>query len=212
MKGHIAVNPFSYLKSRYKDYDIMKITYRYLFCWFLLFSISLQAQNSIIDSLKNELQTHREKDTTRVNLLNDLADYSYRKQKEKAFDYLVEAESITKTIDFEKGRANSLYIRGLDQFHQSNYEQAIEFFNKALLLYEKLDLKKDVSDCYANMGKASSKNNEYNKAINYYKNSIRIDEKLGKTKSTAINLKNIGYCFTNLGNYEKAEEDRKSVV
>lgn len=172
----------------------------------LLFAGNIQSQNTVIDSLNNELSNHPKKDSTRVNLLNDLADYSYKKQKEKAFDYLLEAESITKTIDFEKGRANSLYIRGLNQFHQSNYEQAIEFFNKALLLYEKLDLKKDVSDCYANMGKASFSNYDYNKAINYYKNSIRIDEKLGKTKSTAINLKNIGYCFTNLGNYEKAEE------
>ena len=173
---------------------------------FLLFAGNIQSQSIVIDSLNNELSNHLKKDSTRVNLLNDLADYSYRKQKDKAFDYLVEAESITKTIDFEKGRANSLYIRGLNESHQSNYEQAIEFFNKALLLYEKLDLKKDVSDCYANMGKVSSKNNDYNKAIKYYKNSIRIDEKLGKTKSTAVNLKNIGYCFTNLGNYEKAEE------
>jgi tetratricopeptide (TPR) repeat protein len=171
-----------------------------------LLSVGLQAQIITIDSLHNELQNHKAKDTIRVNLLNDIAYHSYRKQKAKAFEYLVEAESITKAIDFEKGQANSLYVRGLIQSDQSNYWQAIKLFNTALLVYEKLGFEKGTSNCYANIGLAHYNNFDFNKSITYYKKSIAIDKKIGQTSVTAINLKYLGFCYYDLASYDMAEE------
>jgi hypothetical protein len=42
-----------------------------LFC-FLSFLITISSQNSVIDSLQNELKFHNEEDTIRVNLLTKM--------------------------------------------------------------------------------------------------------------------------------------------
>lgn len=176
-----------------------------IFC-FLLLSTQIQSQKTRIASLKNKLSHHTQNDTTRVNLLNDIAYSYYRKDLDKTITYLEESEAIAKAIDFKKGKARSLYIRGLIRYNQSNYEQAIELFNKSLLIYEKVDFKKDTSECYAMMGLASYDNYDFHKSIAYYKKSIAIAKNIDQIRITAISLKYIGHSYTDLGNYEEAQK------
>ena len=172
--------------------------------YFLFFVISMQSQNNKRDSLKSELLSHTEKDTIRVNLLNNLAFYYCKNDLDKTLAYLEESKLIAETNDFKKGLARGIYIRGIAEMSQSNYKQAIAYFNKARLLYEKIGFKIGVSECYAKMGFASYYKSDYNNSIEYYKNSIRISEKIGATKSTAISLKYIGHSYIDQGDYEKA--------
>jgi len=65
----------------------------------------MQSQNKIVDSLVYELNNHREKDTSRVKILNALAVYYHKKDIDKSLDYISESESISKSIDFKKGIA-----------------------------------------------------------------------------------------------------------
>tara|TARA_R110000765_G_scaffold371642_1_gene461919 strand:+ start:395 stop:2587 length:2193 start_codon:yes stop_codon:yes gene_type:complete len=172
----------------------------------LFFTIGIQSQNTVIDSLKNELSVHAQKDSTRVNLLNELAYVLHDKNLDETIALIDESETITKIIDFDKGHAKSLYIRGLIESNESNYEKAIELFNKALLLNEKLGFENGASDCYTNLGLASYNNFDFNNSIAYYKKSIAIDKNIGQTSATAINLKYIAFSYYDLANYEMAEE------
>ena len=83
---------------------------------FFLFVGNTNAQNKKIDSLKNELKNYNNKDSTRVKLLNALSYSFYKKNADTAKMYLSESELITNTINFEKGRAKSILIKGKSVF------------------------------------------------------------------------------------------------
>ena len=64
----------------------------FLIFFFLFFFTKVTcAQNRVIDSLKIELKNHKEKDTTRVNILNHLAFHHYRNNPPKAVAYIKES-------------------------------------------------------------------------------------------------------------------------
>jgi tetratricopeptide (TPR) repeat protein len=121
-------------------------------------------QTTKIDSLKNELVLYTKKDTTRVNLLNELAFSYFSNDLAKSIEYLDESEVLADDVHFKKGKARSLYINGLIQSSESNNEKAIELFKRSLSLYEEEGLEKAISDCYAAIGLAFYNKNEYNEA------------------------------------------------
>ncbi|MEQ6168619.1 hypothetical protein AAOE16_15595 [Ekhidna sp. MALMAid0563] len=91
---------------------------RFFLLSFLLIAGSLQAQRSKIDSLEAEMSLHIEKDTIRVNLLNELAFSYFSKDLTTSIEYLDEADEIANAIHFEKGKARSIYIRGITENRQ----------------------------------------------------------------------------------------------
>ena len=186
----------------------MNFTNKYILSLFsfLIFAVNIQSQTTTIDSLKNELLIHTQKDTIRVNLLNDLANSYHNEDFYTALVYLKESETIAETIGFKKGIARSAYLKGLIHSVQSKYKDGIKYYNEALQLYETINFKRGVSECYAKMGLAHYYNSDYNKSIEYYKKSIDIDKNSNRIRTTAISLKNIGFCYMDLGNYEKAQE------
>ena len=69
---------------------------------FILLMQLLYSQNPVIDSLKTELQNHKQKDTTRVKLLNYLAYHNYRNNPPEATTYVEEALKLAYEIKSEK--------------------------------------------------------------------------------------------------------------
>ena len=70
--------------------------------------VTVKAQNPEIDSLENILQQHIEKDTVRINLLNDLAWKTIRIDQEKCLTNAEEALELASILNFKKGKAFSL--------------------------------------------------------------------------------------------------------
>ena len=91
--------------SFYMKISIVLIVF---FIFFLSFTTCVFAQNTKVDSLKVELQNHKDKDTTKVNLLNALAFSYFSKDMSKTLEYLGEADEISEAIDFKKGKAKEL--------------------------------------------------------------------------------------------------------
>ncbi|RDY61966.1 tetratricopeptide repeat protein [Flagellimonas nanhaiensis] len=173
---------------------------------FFLIAVSTEAQKSTVDSLTIELGLHQKKDTIRVNLLNELAFSYFNNDIGKSLEHLDKAEEIAENIQFKKGRARSIYIRGLIESSKSNNKQAIRLFKKSLLLYNTEHYEKGVSDCFAKIGMAYYYDYQYNKSIENYKNSIEILNNIGQSKATAVSLKFIGFCYLDMGEYKKALE------
>ena len=187
----------------------MKNIYSYFFLFFVVFSIFITkgySQNKTTDVLKLASKSEVAQDTIRINLLNSLAYSCYKEDVDKTAAYLEEAMKISEAIGFNKGKAKSIYIKGLIELEKSNYKGATAYFNDALLLYEKLNLNKDISKCYAKLGLAFYYDSNYNEAINNYKKSIEVNANSNQLRTTAISLKYIGYCYADLGNYNKAQE------
>ncbi len=170
---------------------------------FLFFAGNVQCQNIAIDSLQNELSRHVLKDTTRVNLLNALAFSYFSKDMAKTLEYLEEADAIAEVLQFKKGEARSIYIRGITEAIQANYDQALGYYNEALQLYENIDFKKGIANCYNAMGITHKNKGELRKSVSYYKKAIRIEDEIGSNNLSA-SLLNLGTSYEVLGDFDKA--------
>ncbi|WP_273567475.1 tetratricopeptide repeat protein [Maribacter halichondriae] len=182
----------------FKDKTILSIV-----C-LLFFTIGMQSQNTVIDSLKDELSLYTKKDTIRVNILNDLAYAYYQKDSLKTQTYLEESEALANKLNFTKGRAKSLYVKGVTQAAQSNFDKGFQYFNEALRLYNTINFKIGIVECYNAIGILFYDKGDQRLAIEYYEKSIRINEEIDDKKNIAINSNNIGKAYSNLGNYEEA--------
>ncbi len=85
---------------------------------------NLNAQNAEIDSLINLLEQHKGEDTTRVNLLNDIA-YSFTYVDfEKNLSYAKEGLELAEKLSFEEGQATSLCHIGWYYYSKADYPTA----------------------------------------------------------------------------------------
>jgi tetratricopeptide (TPR) repeat protein len=182
----------------------MKAIYSPILLFFCLsLSTIILSQTPKIDSLKIELQNHNEKDSMRVNLLNELAFSHFSRDMPKTLEYLDEANALAEVTHFKKGKARNIYIRGITEAIQSNFDQALLYYNEALQLYENIDLKKGIASCYNAMGITYKNKGEYRTSISYFNKSIKIEEEIGSNNLSA-SLINLGNTYSNLGEFDKA--------
>ena len=177
-----------------------------IFLLFFLFSTTINlAQTTKIDSLITELQEHKKLDTIRVNLLNDLA-YAYRKGEDidKAMTYLEESEAISEAVNFTKGRAKSLYIKGVLEAVESNYRRGFQNYTESIELYKTISWKEGIAECYKDMGVFMYHDGDQRKAIEYYKKSMEILYEYGKKKEISLILYEIGWSYIEIDNYAEA--------
>ena len=164
-------------------------------------SLWVNAQNSELDSLTRLFEQHTEEDSTRVNLLNGMAQNLYRIDAKRAFEYAKEANKISTQIKFLKGKAKSFKLMGITQ---NSYDEAVIYYNEALKIYQQLKDKLEISKCYINIGVAYRHQGNYPKALESYHESLNIIEELGDKELFSNCCNNIGVIHRYQGNYEQA--------
>lgn len=169
---------------------------------FLLFSV--QSQNTTIDRLTLELQNHDERDTIRVNLLNDLADSFLKKNTIRTIVYLEEAETIAEALNFTKGKARNLLIKGKVEETQSDFDEALLFAKEALQLYTALNDEPGIANCYDYIGSIFQNKGDRKEAIVNYLKAVDIKSALGNKDGISESFRLIGIAYFELGNYIKA--------
>ncbi|MCT4629528.1 tetratricopeptide repeat protein [Winogradskyella sp.] len=177
----------------------------FLIC-FLLLPISMLAQNSKIDSLNIELQNHKQKDTVRVIILNQLAYQHYRNNPPKAVEYVEQAAKLADEIRFIKGKARSFYLKGAIYMEQANFNVAIENLEKAKQTYKSINDIKGIAKCNNVFGILYYYKGDNNLALEYYNEALSLEEKFGKKDNDAL-LLNIGNIYSHTGEYQKALEN-----
>jgi tetratricopeptide (TPR) repeat protein len=192
----------------------MKVFNNYILFFFLffLFTGSIQSQNKEIDSLKNELKIHKEKDTIRVKLLNYLAFHNYRNNPPEATTYVEEALKLAYEIKSEKSIAQSLYIKGFVYMEQANFEVAINNLNNALKHYTTLKDLKGIEKCKNVFGILYSYKGDFKLSLKSYEEGKAIAEKLEDKNSVDRYLYNIGNVYLNTGEYQKAKDNFKEAL
>ncbi|KJD33094.1 hypothetical protein PK35_09030 [Tamlana nanhaiensis] len=172
-----------------------------LFGLFLVFKVS--AQNARIDSLKTELLQHKKQDSIKVNLLNALAFSFFSRDVKTSLNYLEAANTLAKSINFKKGIARSVYIKGITEATQSNFSQALNYYSEALNLYVTIQYKKGIANCYNAMGITLRNKGELRKSIEHFKEAITIEEEIGSNNLSA-SLLNLGTAYEQLGDLGEA--------
>ncbi|MBC2846026.1 tetratricopeptide repeat-containing sensor histidine kinase [Winogradskyella flava] len=170
----------------------------------LIFSSVVIAQNKVIDSLKFELQIHTEKDTIRMQILNDLAYYNYLNHTEEALDYAERAASLADEINSIKGKGQSHYMKGISYVQLDNYNAAIDNFNAAIEIFISLDYLKGLAGCNNALGVLYHYQGDLPKAIGYFQKAMTLEKRLKIKENIPNYLHNIASLYADLGNYEDA--------
>ncbi len=178
----------------------------------LLFISALTAQTENIDSLKNILESHITNDTTRVNLLYDIAYANFRKDLDTTKLYLDKADKLSDSLNYTKGKARVLFAKGRLENMKANYEESLFFFKKSLKYFEAIQDKKRTADVYVAFGITNYDLSLYVKAIENYQKAIAIYNDLGNRREMATCLINIANVYSEIGNYKGAIDNFKEAL
>ena len=174
----------------------------FFFFLFIFFqsAICLPQSSNKIDSLENELK--KSVDTSRVNVLNALAQEYLKKTPEKSLEYSTKALFLSQKNNFQKGIGNAYSKMGAFYFLKGNFDKALDLYSKALTVREAIDDKKGIVNSLNNIGNVQLNQGNYEKGLKKYLKALEICELIGDKKAMPLN--NIGASYFYLGNYEKA--------
>lgn len=178
-------------------------------CWFILATylampgVVIGQTEGIADSLEKLLKI-QPYDTTRVNLLNDLA-WEYRvDEPEKARTLLDSSIQLAKKLRFKKGHATALNFKGVVEDIRGNSIQALDYFKQALQIRQQLGDLKGVASLYNNLGNLYENQGDYLSALDHYQRSLRIREELKDTARIMAAYYNMAILQESMGNYPEA--------
>ncbi|MCK4699023.1 MAG: tetratricopeptide repeat protein, partial [Bacteroidales bacterium] len=162
-------------------------------CTFLIINCSLVGAQSIIDSLKNELEIAR--DTNKVIILNNLAKEYREVNTDTAMKYATEGLDLGREIDFHRQIALSYHIIGKIYGVQSEYILALECYEKSLEIYKELNYKPGIAACLNSKGILYKRLRQIDKALNLYLKSLKIYDEIGDTSGIVDLSNNIGTIY-----------------
>ncbi len=182
----------------------MKKNTFYLFLLFVfIIPFGIKAQQSPVDSLLIEIEKTTT-DTSKVKLLNELANLLRGRNNEQALDYAQQALILGKEIEYKQGIADVYKTLGIIYFMFGEFDKAYEATNNSKDTYKSINDKKGVAACYVNegifkrnLGEIKQSGESYQKALEIYK---EIDDKEGIAKTYL----NIGNLFKIQGNLKTA--------
>ncbi|UNY98610.1 tetratricopeptide repeat protein [Zhouia spongiae] len=178
----------------------------------LFFVINLQAQVQKRDSLKIQLENHKANDTTRANILYDLAYAHFQGDMKLTNLYLKEAEDLSNALNYEKGKARVFYLKGILENIKSNYNESLNFFKESLRYYESIQNKKGIADVYIAFGITNCDLSQYDEALENYKKALEIYKESGNKREIATCLINTGNIYSEIGRYNEAITNYKEAL
>ncbi len=171
-----------------------------LFCSILLFSFS---HGNKTDSLSLVL-SRATKDTTRVNILNELYKVYLFSDPDKAFGYAKKALALSESVGFTRGAGSSLNNIGFYYFNKGKSSEALVYYLRASDVFTQIDYKRGEAITFANIGYMFSSQNNYPKALEYFFKSLTSAMEMGDSSRVAKLLENIGMIYYVQGSYFKA--------
>jgi tetratricopeptide (TPR) repeat protein len=179
-----------------------------IFLFFICTKVGL-SQNIQIDSLKAELQNRKEKDTTYLKLLINLADLHVKKNLNSTLNYAEQSIILSDSLGALKEKARSFHIKGIAIARHLSINEGLPYYLKAAELYKTLNYKRGSALCYNNLGIAYFNNGDYNQAIKYYSKAAKLREEIGLTNGYIKALFYIGLAYGEKGDYHGAVENFK---
>lgn len=184
---------------------------RMLLLWLFMPMMVVQAQTSEIDSLERVLKEYVATDTTKVNLINNLA-YAIRNyDKHKARDYADQAEKTADRIHYLKGKAASRWIKGITWWRADN-EVALEYFNQALRIAEKAQDKIGICNYLIAVGNTVKNLGDIRKSDEAYERSLDIARELQNKGLIIKTLVNLAQNHSRKSNHAAAAKALREVI
>jgi len=160
-------------------------------CVFLITFLTVNSQNSKIDSLKSIVETGT-KDTAMVSSLNKLGlELLYLGSNDESLKYSEKARDLSTELGYIKGKALALKQIGNANYYKGNYLEVFDYWTQSLENYEILKDSIGISNILSNLGIAYFSQGGNAEAIDYLLRSLRIAEKLKNPLRISTALLNI---------------------
>ncbi|MEI6139534.1 MAG: tetratricopeptide repeat protein [Mariniphaga sp.] len=182
---------------------------RILFVVAIMFYLpnTLLAQDVAIDRLENLINNYSQRDTIRVQLLNDAASQLLNTNIEKCLQYAAESAKLADSINYLKGSSISLDLIGSCYQDKSDYRIALEFFLKSYNISEKIIYKEGILNSARKMGYIYYSQQSYPEALKFNQKAAKVAEELGDKNQLSFCLNIIGIIHNAQGNSPQALEN-----
>jgi signal transduction histidine kinase len=170
---------------------------------FLVITINIYGQKggqALIDSLLIELGKIKD-DTTKINLLNEIAADYQGLNLEKTLHYADQALKLSISVKWKDGMANSYKNIGNYYIGKSDLKNALNNYQKGLNEATSLKLK---AKLLMGLGVVCYRQSDYPKALNYYDQSLSMFEEVDDKKSCLKILRNKGMIYLQLEEFQKS--------
>ncbi|WP_162127833.1 histidine kinase dimerization/phosphoacceptor domain -containing protein [Flavobacterium phycosphaerae] len=172
------------------------------------FSFSYAQNEKVIDSLQKELLRFKKKnaapftlrDSTRCNLLLDIANAYNESNPDKAFAYAKEALVLSSKINFQKGVALAHTTFGKIYNGKGDFNVAITHITKAIAINKTLQVPENLADSYFTLGQSYLFLNNYTSSLKNLNLALSGFEKLHKKAKAARIYNNMAILYGKLDN------------
>jgi two-component system, NtrC family, sensor kinase len=176
---------------------------------FIFSSTCINAQQSKIDSLKNEIALAKE-DTIKIILLEQLAQ-SYRDEKKIDSSILTNQQALELNQKINYSPLKQCYnMSTIDYLHYitGNYTKSLEYASKALILSERLHDLPQMAHAHQQIGFNYITLRDYRQALNHYFKAKELFERHNHPQidleSPAFAIVSIGYIYLKLNQPDSA--------
>lgn len=158
----------------------------------------LSGQKPNADSLENRLHNYKKEDTSRVNLLNQIAYSSYTRDLSKTKKYATEAFDLSKKLGFIKGQAESLWLQGITCI-SIDPDKALNYYEIALELAGRINHKKSIGKYINAVGTVYGVTGRDSIAVEYFLKAIGIAKEINDSQEEGKYLINLSQAYNRMG-------------
>lgn len=176
------------------------------------FTNDIASQVVSIDSLNSLLEQNKNKDTVRVNLLNELAYQLTNINPDESLKYAIEANRLSDSLNFKKGKAEAFFQMTNYYSIKSDFKMVLEYAHKSLELFTTLDNKKGMAQNMRVLGKIYYYRGELTRAMDYLQEALAINISLQDSLGICYICASLGTDYSNFGEYEKALDYEKKAL
>jgi serine phosphatase RsbU (regulator of sigma subunit) len=165
-------------------------------------SVSPAQDQREIDSLKNILPASR--DTTRIEILNELSAQVVDIDPAQAIRYAEEALKLSEGIQHQRYMAASLHNIGNGHYNMAEFKTSLLYYIKALHIQEAIGNKKGIMSSSGAIGNVFLDMRQPDQALVYFLQALDIGKELNNKRGMASCLISIGTVYSDKNNHKVA--------
>ena len=163
-----------------------------------------EKETLILDSLDQLLLNDNTSDSVKVSIYLQKAEIFYYKNSEATMELCVKAKSISDSINYLAGKANSYAWIGLLKNNEGSHIEAIEILDQALDFYTALHQKDGMANALNSLGSSYTKIGDVSKALESFFLALDIETETKNKRGISFCLNNIGYLYNQQNDTENA--------
>lgn len=169
------------------------------------------AQNHTIDNLESKLNKHDQIDTSKVNLLNQLAYELFTYDAKRSKTYADQSLKMALELNYPQGEATALYLVGMST-SKKDPQLALTYYKQGLQIAQQINDQSRICSGWLNIGVVNKVLGNLDASNSAYEQALAIAIAL-KDQSQQIKLRyNISINRASMGQYSEAVEGYQKII